>query len=127
MPSFKPSKGQVIFDRECGACRALKARAEKYDTRQKLEFIPFQAAELESVSPGLSQEMASEALYFVAEDGCIFRESRAVFEVMKRLPGLLGVMGRVLSLPGITTLADPFYRLFARHRHSISKQLKLEN
>lgn len=126
MNSQRGVDGKVIFDGQCGACLALKQRAEKYDTRQKLEFIPSPAADLKSISPGLSQEMASEALYFVAEDGRIFRESRAVFEVMKRLPGLWGGLGRVLSLPGITLLADPFYRLFARHRHRISRQLRLE-
>ncbi|MBI2845003.1 MAG: DUF393 domain-containing protein [Chloroflexi bacterium] len=127
MPEFKQNKGQVIFDGECGACRALKEMAAKYDTRRKLEFIPSQSAELESISPHLTREMTGEAFYFVAEDGRIFRESRAVFEVMKHMSGLWAVLGRVLSLPGITLLADPLYRLFARHRHSISKQLRLED
>ena len=88
---------------------------------------PFQTADLESLSPGLTREMVGQAMYFIHADGQRFRGARAVFETMKRLPGLWGPVGAILSLPLLSWLAEPFYRLFARHRGQISQVLGLDH
>lgn len=116
----------VLFDGDCGVCQALKQFAESHDTTGHLTFTPFQTADLENLSPGLTREMAGQALYFIRADGQRFRGARAVFETMKHLSGLWGPVGAALSLPLLSWLAEPFYRLFARHRTRISQLLGLD-
>ncbi len=115
----------VVFDGGCGVCTALKNKAERLDRHDRLKFVAFQAADLDQIAPGLTPEMASQALYFVRRDGERFRGARGVFEAMRRLPGFWGVFGTIWSFPPLSLLAEPFYRLFARHRGSISQKLGL--
>jgi predicted DCC family thiol-disulfide oxidoreductase YuxK len=88
-----------------------------------MEFVPFQTGDLERIVPGLTPELASRSLTFVSKDGRRFRGARAVFETMRRLPGAWGALGAILSFPPLSLLAEPFYRLFARHRGTISQKL----
>lgn len=119
--------GFVIYDGACGVCQALREWAERQDRHRRLVFIPYQAPDLTQRVPGLTREAASEALHFVRADGERFRGARAAFEVMKRWPGVWGWLGRVLALPPLSWLAEPFYRLFARHRAHISRWLGLQS
>lgn len=116
----------MIYDGACGVCHAFREFAERRDVTGQLEFIPFQTAELERIAPGLTPELASEAVYLVREDGRRFRGARAVFEVMRRWPGVWGILGTMMAFPPLSLLAEPFYRLFARHRTRISHWLRLE-
>ena len=116
----------VIFDGDCGVCSALKNWAQKLDTAGRLHFVAYQAANLGEIAPGLAPQMASQALYFVRRDGVRFRGARAIFETLRRLPGVWGVWGAIGSFPPLSLLAEPFYRLFARYRGHVSRQLGLD-
>lgn len=120
------TKVTVIFDGECRVCQALKAWAEKREAEGKLQFVAYQNVDFDPLAPGLTREMASGSLYLVDGGGRVYSGARAVFEIAKHLPGVWGVLGRILSLPGISLLAEPFYKLFARHRHQISQRLRLK-
>ena len=123
---MESARGIVIYDGACGVCQALREWAERKDRHRRLTFIPYQAPELERLVPGLPPEVARQALHFVREDGRRFRGAHAAFEVMKRWPGGWGRLGHVLALPPLRWLAEPVYRLFARHRTRVSRWLGLE-
>jgi predicted DCC family thiol-disulfide oxidoreductase YuxK len=116
----------VIYDGDCGVCQASKDWAAGLDATGRLGFSAFQTADLAKVAPGLSPEMASQALHFIRSDGRRFQGARAVFETMQRLPGVWGVLGAILSFPVLSFLAEPFYRLFARYRGHVSRYLGLD-
>lgn len=116
----------VIFDGDCGVCMALKDWAVGRDSAGNLEFVAYQTGNLEGISPGLTPELASHALCFVGRDGRLFRGARAVFETMRRLPGIWGAVGTVLSFPPLSFVAEPFYYLFARNRGRFSHWLGLD-
>lgn len=120
------SRDTVIYDGDCGICRVLKDWAEGRNAAENMDFIAFQSGNLEGISPGLTPELASKALCFVGSDGRRFHGARAVFETMRRLPGILGILGRVLSFPPLSVLAEPFYHLFARNRERFSDWLGLD-
>jgi predicted DCC family thiol-disulfide oxidoreductase YuxK len=120
------TRDTVIFDGDCGVCTALKNWAEGFDADGRLEFVAFQTADLDSISLGLTAEMTSQALYFVQQDGKRFGGARALFETMRRLPGVWGIMGSIWAFPPLSLLAEPFYRLFARYRGYVSRRLGLE-
>jgi acetyl esterase len=120
------SQSRVIYDGDCGVCVVLKDWVAGRDTAGNLEFITFQTGNLEEISPGLTPELASQALYLVGRDGRRFRGARAVFETMRRLLGLWGALGTVLSFPPLSFMAEPFYYLFARNRGRFSHWLGLD-
>lgn len=115
----------VIYDGDCGICNESRAWAESRDRAERLEFVPFQTADLEAISPGLTRAMASRMAYFVQSDGSRHGGARAVFETLKRLPGVWGIIGWVGANPAISLLIEPFYRLFAANRRHISARLGL--
>ena len=100
----------VIFDGDCGVCTALKDWAKGRDSAGNLEFIAYQTGNLEGISPGLTPELASQALYFVGRDGRRFRGARAVFETMQRLRArddiLFVVVGRGTALPRLRAMCE---------------------
>ena len=114
---------KVVFDGECPVCNTLKDFAEDQARGNTLEFIPFQSNAIEAAAPDLSREEASRALYVITANGMRLRGAQAVFEVMSQLPGILGMLGKIMRLPPLYWIAEPFYRLFARHRHGVSKYL----
>jgi predicted DCC family thiol-disulfide oxidoreductase YuxK len=114
---------KVIYDGECPVCLALKDFAETKNTAEALEFVPYQSDQLGQIAPGLSPQQASQALVTVDEKGGITHGAGAVFEIMKSIPGFWRVAGKIGSYPPLTWIAEPLYRLFARHRHKISTWL----
>jgi len=113
---------RVIFDGDCPICTTLKDFAEERSGEGVLSFTPFQSEVFHEVVPGLSEEEASQSLYVISEDGKRLRGARAVFEVLSQMPGLWGLSGKIFRLPPFHWLAEPFYRLFARHRHGVGKR-----
>ncbi|MBN1669378.1 MAG: DUF393 domain-containing protein [Anaerolineales bacterium] len=110
---------QVIYDADCPICNRLKDYTEKQSRAEKLEFIAYQNAPLPQ---GLTRQQASQAVYLINPAGKRYRGARAIFELMRHMNGWQGWLGRILSLPPFYWLAEPFYRLFARHRHRVSER-----
>jgi predicted DCC family thiol-disulfide oxidoreductase YuxK len=119
-----PNHRQVIFDGECPVCTTLKEFAKDRIEDRDLAFIAFQEQDFEQAVPHLPVDEARQALYLVTENGKRLRGSRAVFEIMSEFPGFWGGLGKIFRLPPFYWIAEPFYRLFARHRHRVSKLLK---
>lgn len=115
----------VVFDGECGLCRAARQWAEERDRRGRLRFVPYQDADLARLAPGLTPAQAARSLYAIAPDGQRYRGARAVFMTLRSLPGAWGLLGTVWALPPLSLLAEPFYRLVARHRVAVSRWLGL--
>jgi predicted DCC family thiol-disulfide oxidoreductase YuxK len=116
----------VVFDGACGVCTALKDWVARQDRADRLAFVPFQAADLGELAPGLTPQMAGQALHFLGRDGERHRGARAAFETLRRLPGIWGAIGAIGAWPPLSLLAEPFYRLFARYRGVISQKLGLD-
>ena len=115
----------VIYDGMCGICDALRQRAVRRDRFRRLEFVPYQTADLAQLAPGLTREQASRALVIVLPDGSRHYGARAFFETMRHLPGLWHALGTAGSWPPIVWLAEPVYRMVAHHRARISRWLGL--
>jgi predicted DCC family thiol-disulfide oxidoreductase YuxK len=116
----------VIYDGECGICNALRRWAEQRDAANRLQFAPNQTADLDALAPGLTREMASRAVYAVRSDGQRWYGARAIFETLRRLKGVWGVVGSVGAVPVISWIAEPFYRVVAFHRARISRWMGLD-
>lgn len=115
----------VIYDGDCGICNALRQWAEQRDPADRLQFVPYQTADLDSLAPGLDRARASRAVYAVRADGKRLRGARAIFETLQYIPGTWRVVGRVGVLPPLSWLAEPVYRIIAHHRMRVSRWLGL--
>jgi len=117
-------KSVVLFDGDCGICTWsadwINARDRE---RNRLQVVPSQLADLQRVSPGLTPEMTSQSVYFISDTGKGYKEARAVFEILKCLPGIWHFIGVVLANPVCAVLAWPLYRLVADNRQRISIRL----
>lgn len=115
----------VVYDGACGFCTWAAEWVRQRDRHDRLRFTPYQATDLETLSPGLTPEIAAHSVYLVTRDGRRYHGARAVFETLRRLPGVWGVIGAVGAFPLFSLLAQPFYRLFANNRTYISTRLGL--
>lgn len=115
----------VIFDGECGVCNKTVGYLQSRDLARSFTFVPYQSADLPTISPGLTSSMATQAVFVVEPHGRRYRGARGMFAVLRRLSGIWGVVGKVWFLPPLSLIAEPFYWLFARNRRTISRWLGL--
>ena len=115
----------VIYDGECGVCNKAAGYLQSMDRAHALVFIPYQSANLAHMSPGLTPSMTNRAMYVVEPDGHRYGGARAMFALLRRLPRLWGVVGSVGFFQPLSLLAEPFYRLFAHNRRTVSRWLGL--
>jgi predicted DCC family thiol-disulfide oxidoreductase YuxK len=115
----------VLFDGDCGICSWCRDFAEHHDRAGKLRLVPYQLADLDGLSPGLTLHEAGRMAWFIKPDGRRYGGARCVFEVLKRLDGLWPVPGWMAANPLVSMLVTPFYWLIANNRHRISARLDL--
>ena len=121
MKHYSSAQGTILYDGQCGICQAFIGFLMKKDDSHKFRGIPYQMAKLNKISPGLTVKMARKTIYFVDTEGRRFGGAKGVFEMLKRLPGLWGVFGSVMSFAPLSILSEPFYQIFASNRHHISR------
>lgn len=112
-------QGIVIFDGDCGICTAVAEWLMSQDRDRRLIVKPYQFVDLPTIHPELNKTTASKAVQFVVGDKR-HAGARAMFEALRRLPGIWGVIGAVWAFPPLALLAEPFYRAFAANRTRIS-------
>ncbi len=115
----------IIFDGECGICNATCEWLEARDRERHLRVLPYQTADLDALSPGLSADMASRMAFYVTPDGRRVGGARAVFLSLKALAGFWRVVGTLGAFAPVSLLCEPFYRVIARNRSRISAWLGL--
>jgi len=111
------AKCAVVYDGQCAVCQTFYGWASSKDSQGRLGFTPVQAEGLAGAAPQVDRARAMQALAFVRPDGTVVYGARAMFLTMGRLAGLWGLIGRVMAWPPLSLLAEPAYRLLARHRH----------
>lgn len=108
----------VIYDGNCPVCNRLKDFAATRTPTERVRFIPYQADDFEQEIPSVTRQQAQQALHTVSARGETKSGAAAVFELMKNLSGVWKWLGYLLAFPPLVWLAEPFYRLFARQRHT---------
>ena len=115
----------VVYDGTCGICQSFMDYFKKRDVGGKFEIVAYHLADLNSISPGLTEKMADESMYFVHKDGTRFEGARAVYEMLKMLPGWWGLIGATMAFRPLSILSEPFYRAFASKRAYVSRKIGL--
>ncbi len=116
-----PEKALLLFDGDCGFCRAWIARWRRW-TGDRVDYAPSQEAG--SRFPEIPPEEFRRSVQLVSPDGSVLSGARAVFTSLA-----LGGRGLGLRLydhvPGVAPAAEAFYGLVARHRGAASALTRL--
>jgi predicted DCC family thiol-disulfide oxidoreductase YuxK len=106
----------LIYDGDCGFCTAsvrwAQARIRRLPAAQPLQLTDLAAL-------GLTRQACEQAVQFVDADGSIHAGDQAVARALSVSGRGWRVLGRLMSLPGVRSVAAVTYRFIARHRHRL--------
>ena len=108
----------VVFDGDCKVCTRLSKVLRKWDRTNQLEIVPSQQAGVMARFPWIPAHAYAEALQMISKDGTTWQGAAAIEKLLDVLP-----RGRLISwvfrIPFVRTIADRFYRWFARNRYKL--------
>jgi predicted DCC family thiol-disulfide oxidoreductase YuxK len=125
LPSVNP-KGKVIYDDDCGICRAFRKSTEKKATPSRFEFIPRRDADPDDYLPHSPQAGLPDTIIFIDSTGHSFKGAAAISQIMSQIKRPWNILGKILALPLLRSAADFLYKLCARERYRISRVMKLK-
>ena len=106
----------LVYDGMCRVCNRLSKLLKKWDARHQIEVVPSQAPGVMARFPWIPPRAFSEAIQLIGPGGETSQGAAAIEELLGILP-----RGRwitwIFSVPFVRTLADRFYRWFARNRY----------
>jgi predicted DCC family thiol-disulfide oxidoreductase YuxK len=108
----------VVFDGDCKVCTRLSNVLRKWDSTRQLEVVSSQSPGVMARFPWIPPQAYVEALQLVAEDGTTWSGAAAIEQLLNVLPrGAL--IAWIFKVPFVRTIADRFYRWFARNRYKL--------
>lgn len=128
------------YDGDCGMCVAFVRRVARFDRRGRVVWTPYQSlddapADSESVAyqnstlhalpPGVTLADMDRAAYTVSPDGAVSEGFYAIRALMKAIPAL-APLGLLMSIPGVSLIGRPVYRLVADNRRRISQSCRIQ-
>jgi predicted DCC family thiol-disulfide oxidoreductase YuxK len=107
------SKPILIFDGDCGFCRAWIARWQVY-TGDRVDYAPYQ--EVKDEFPAIPVEEFQKAVKLVEPDGAISSGAKAVLRSLSYAPSKKWLFWLYRSIPGFAPISEAVYRFVASHR-----------
>ena len=108
----------VLYDADCGFCRAVLAGLLAFDRDERLRPVALQSDEAERLLPGQTLEERLNAVAFAAPDAEPAAGGAAVSALLRELRGGKPLARLLERAPGATERA---YRLVADNRSTLSK------
>ena len=106
----------IVFDGDCKVCTRLSGVLRAWDRDHHLEVVSSQQQGVMARFPWIPARAYADALQMIAADGTTWQGAAAIEHLLDVLPrGRL--VGWIFSIPFARTLADRFYRWFARNRY----------
>jgi predicted DCC family thiol-disulfide oxidoreductase YuxK len=112
----------VLYDADCGVCSHVAKTLVRADTRGLLNLVSLQTAHLADSPPRAD---LLQTLHARDGDGHWYKGGAASVEIARRVP-MLWPLSLYARLPLAMPVLDLMYRVFADHRHEISRLLGLK-
>lgn len=111
----------VLYDGECGFCRASLGLLLRWDRRGRLEPVALQSARAADVLAELGEEERMGSWHLVSPGGERWSAGAAAPPLLRLLPG-----GRIPArlLGAAPRITERAYQFVARHRGSLGRALK---
>ncbi len=108
----------VLYDGVCNFCNAIVNFIIKHDKEEKFLFAPIQSREARKLLKELGEPFANlKTVYLVDENKCVYKRSRAVFAIFKRLPYPWKFLSVFKILP--ISFSDFIYKMIAKYRYRL--------
>ena len=109
----------VIYDGYCKVCDRTVKLLAKWDAEHELEFVTSQAPGVHARFPWIPVHAYMDSIQVIrTSDGKTWQAAAALEELLKVLPKG-GLISWLFKIPFVRTLADMFYRWFARNRYKL--------
>ncbi len=112
-----PGQPTLIYDGECGLCRAAVATLTRWDRERRIALIAFQDRE-RVARFGIGLPALAAAMHLVLPDGRVLAGADAVPELLRRLPNRRW-LAWAFALPGSRPLARRVYAWIAARRRCL--------
>ncbi len=112
----------VLFDGSCSLCRASVARARRFDSRGRVEFLDLHDPAAPQRFPQVDRELAMRWMQAIDVRGRLFSGVDAWVRIGLLLPGWKW-LAWLLLVPGIHWLAAKIYAWVARNRYRWNREL----
>ena len=103
----------VIFDGDCGFCRACIDYGRQL-AQESVDYAPYQ--EVSAQFPRIRREEFAQAVKLVLPTGEIRSGAEAVFSAVAGVPGHSWMLWAYDYLPGVAFISEAAYGVIARHR-----------
>ncbi len=108
----------VVFDGDCKVCTRLSRVLREWDRGHELEVVSSQHPGAVARFPWIPAHAYADALQLIARDGTTWQGAAAIEQLLLVLPrGRL--IAWVFTIPYVRSIADRFYRWFARNRYRL--------
>ncbi len=124
MRADPPIRPTLIYDGECGFCRAAIERVRRWDRERRLATIPLQDG-ARVAAFGIPLAALAAAMHLILPDGRVFAGADAAPELLRLLPGK-GWLAWLWRLPGVPALARRVYARIAARRRCLVRGHTLE-
>jgi predicted DCC family thiol-disulfide oxidoreductase YuxK len=108
----------VLYDDDCGLCRAIVRALMALDRAGTLRFVALQSTEAEALTPWLSDEQREASVHAVLRSGEVLAGGAAAAPVLRDLPGGAPLARLAERLP---TLTERGYRVVADNRTALGR------
>ena len=130
------------YDGDCGMCVAFVRRVARFDRRGRVVWTPYQSLDpspanpanpesvadlntsLNAPTPGVTLDDMDRAAYTITPDGAVSEGFYAIRALLKAIPAL-APLGLLMSIPGVSLIGRPVYRLVANNRRRISQSCRI--
>ena len=112
----------LLYDGACPICRTEMDRLQQLDGLRRLAFVDVAAAGFDAARYGATLEDMQRLIHAVRPDGTLV----VGVEVFRLAYGAVGwgLLFAPTALPGVSTLAERAYAIFARNRYQVSALLR---
>ncbi len=117
-PAERPGADVVIYDGQCGFCRAQVARLARWDHREQLAFLPLQDPGIAELYPDLTEDRLFKEMVLVDSSGHRHGGAAAFRYLSRKLPRLWW-LAPIMHVPWTMPLWQSIYQLIARHRYRL--------
>ena len=112
----------VLYDGQCGLCRASADRVRRLDRGELIELLDLHDPSVQSRFPQIDREEAMRLMQAVDPKGRVYSGVDAWARVGLSMPGWK-LIAWLLLIPGIHFVADRVYAWVARNRYRWNREL----
>ena len=105
----------LVFDGDCAFCTSSARLLERIGP--EAEIVAWQLVDLDEL--GITAAQAMEAVRWIGVDNTVRSGHEAIAAALGTAAWPWRLVGRALSLPGVSSLAAVSYRLIARNRYRL--------